>query len=158
MSKSDKVTDREWMNFAHKDIAIRSGCTKVQVGAVIVRHGYLFSIGSNRAIPNDCRNQGCLRVQKYGDNAKAHRNPDDCRAIHAEIEALCSASMGLSEATMYVTRYPCEACARAIVAAGVKRVVYGRKQAISEMTKEIFAYGGVTCDHMKDWDAPDCTN
>jgi dCMP deaminase len=89
-----------------------------------------------------------LRVEKYGDNAKCHRNPDDCRAIHSEVDAICRAAkngVNLFGATMFVTRYPCEACARAIVTAGIKRVVYGRNQPISEMTQQIFDSAGVEC-------------
>ena len=39
---------------------------------------------------------------------------------------------------MIVTRYPCEACARAIVAAGITKVIYGGVEEISSQTKEIF--------------------
>lgn len=134
-----------------------SGCTKVSVGSCIVKNGVIIALGANRACPNTCRTQSCLRVEKYGNNSKEHRNPDDCRAIHSEADAIARAARdGISTAgaTLYVTRYPCEACARLIVMAGIKLVVYGRQQSISAMTKQIFEEAGVICinypDYMED--------
>ncbi len=50
------------------------------------------------------------------------------RAVHAEMEAILSAarkgSSSLERATMYVTTFPCHACARHIVASGIQRVIY----------------------------------
>ena len=50
-----------------------------------------------------------------------------------------------------------EACARAIVRAGITLVVYGRKQRISEETAKIFEFAGVQVIHCENWDAPDVT-
>jgi deoxycytidylate deaminase len=50
------------------------------------------------------------------------------RAVHAEMEAIISVARtqkaGLVDGTMYVTTFPCHSCARHIVAAGLKRVVF----------------------------------
>src|SRR5579859_5908293 len=49
------------------------------------------------------------------------------RAVHAEMASLTDAALrGVSVAgcTMYVTTFPCHLCARHIVAAGIKRVIY----------------------------------
>lgn len=50
------------------------------------------------------------------------------RAVHAEMEAVISVARGgkhgLLGSTLYCTTYPCHSCARHILAAGVKRVVY----------------------------------
>jgi deoxycytidylate deaminase len=59
------------------------------------------------------------------------------------------------DSSIYVTRYPCEACARAIVAAGIKHVYYGRQQEISDETKLIFATAGVEVVWVKTWTAED---
>lgn len=136
----------KYLYLAGLNARLKTGCTKVSVGSCIVKNGKILAFGANRAIPNLCKTQGCLRIEKYGDNAKTHRNPDDCRAIHSEIDAICNAAKkgeSVEGATIYITRYPCEACARAIVAAGIKNVVYGRNQPISEMTKKIFESANV---------------
>jgi deoxycytidylate deaminase len=49
------------------------------------------------------------------------------RAVHAEMEAiLCCARKGISTVgrTLYTTTFPCHNCARHIVGAGIRRVVY----------------------------------
>ena len=137
-----------------------SGCTKVAVGSVIVPNhsDEVLIFGANRAVPNLCKLRGCLRLEKYGDKSKDHRAPDDCRAVHSEIDAIgMAASRGISTygSTIYVTRYPCEACARAIVSAGITEVYYGRGEEISEETKRIFDDNDVSYYQIKSWTAPD---
>lgn len=133
-----------------------SGCQKVQVGCVIYNpetHNKVY--GTNRAIPNLCKTKrGCLRIEKYGDDSKNHRNPDDCRAIHSEIDAISRAARygtRTHNSVAYVTRYPCEACARALLTAGISRVVYGGTAEISETTQQIFDTFGVLVEFAKDW-------
>ncbi|MFC3393399.1 anti-phage dCTP deaminase [Brenneria rubrifaciens] len=50
------------------------------------------------------------------------------RAVHAEMDAIVSlarnTNIGTTGNTLYCTTYPCHVCARHIVAAGLKRVVY----------------------------------
>lgn len=49
------------------------------------------------------------------------------RVVHAEMDALLScsrASISTADATIYSTTFPCHNCAKHIVAAGIKRVVY----------------------------------
>ena len=50
------------------------------------------------------------------------------RAVHAEMDAIISiarsAKTGIVGATMYVTTYPCHNCAKHIIDAGIKRVVF----------------------------------
>lgn len=149
---------------AHYFALLNSGCRKVQVGSVIVKDEeysrlgyYVVSYGTNRTIPDLCKSTECRRIQLYGEDSKNHRLPADCRAIHSELDAIIRAEDYLGGYTIVVTRYPCEACARAIVDAGIKTVVYGRKQKISEETQHIFNYGGVTVLHAEDWDAEDTT-
>lgn len=147
----------DMLNLAHEYAIKKSGCNKVAVGAVVTQKG-ICSFGANQAIPDLCKMRGCLRKEKYGDDDKTHRGPEDCRAIHAEIDAICHAGIILDGATMYITRYPCEACARAIVAAGIKRVIYGRRQCTTAETDAIFEYGKVDVTHCYEWTAPDAEN
>ncbi len=131
-----------------------TGCTKVSVGSCIKTRDNIIVLGANRVINHLCQSKGCLRIEKYGNSSKAHRNPEDCRAIHSEVDAIGNAARrgaNTAGATIYVTRYPCEACARAIVAAGIKHVVYGRNQLISPMTEEIFRMADVDCHNLADY-------
>lgn len=136
-----------------------TGCTKVGVGSCLVKDDTIISMGANKAIPDLCTSsRGCLRVELYGENSKLHRNPEDCRAIHSEVDAIGrAAKVGVSTqgATLYVTRYPCEACARLIITAGIKRVVYGRNQPISELTRQMFESAKVECYNCREYQEND---
>lgn len=149
---------RQWLDIANIYAGIMSGCTKVTVGSLIVKDRRVMGIGANRSFPDLCKYRGCLRVEKYGNNDKTHRSPADCRALHSEVDAICNSEGDLHGATIYVTRYPCESCARAIVSAGIKTVYYGRQQEVSEETKQILEDGGVSTVWVKEWDAPDVRN
>ena len=159
MSMTDKDTHR-WLNLAHQYAIKHSGCCKVAVGTVLVDDmlgsDRAVAMGANRTMPVLCNSseQGCLRVQKYGNDSKVHRNPEDCRAIHSEIDAICyAARLGFitRRTTAYVTRYPCEACARALVTAGIYHVIYGGTAEISSTTAEIFKTNNMLVIHVTDW-------
>lgn len=153
-------TNRMYLDIANRYAANQSGCSKVTVGAVIVKNygkpnENIISIGANRAIPDLCMNRGCLRIELYGDDAKSHRLPSDCRALHSEIDAISKAGQDLTGCDIFITRYPCEACARAIVASGIKRVWFGRSQSISTQTAQIFNSAGVECYWLREWEEAD---
>lgn len=132
-----------------------SECCKAQVGAAIIRSGKCIALEANTTLPYNCKVNGCHRIKVYGEDSKNHRLPSDCYAIHAEVKAIASAARRFETtigSTIYVTRYPCEACARAIVAAGIKHVVYAGKEQISQQTEEIFTRSSTEVTHVVlDW-------
>lgn len=103
-------------------VATRATCPRRQVGAVLVREHQILATGYNGAIRGapHCTEVGCLLVQ--------NGERESCvRAVHAELNALLQCALnGVSskESTLYVTDYPCVHCAKALVQAGVVRVVY----------------------------------
>ena len=133
-----------------------STCAKVKVGSAIISDlGFdLFTYGCNHGIEN-CVKNGCRRMRLYGDNSKEHRLPSDCDALHSEVDAISKAAKGgvkTEGATIVVTRYPCEACARAIAAAGITTVIYGRKEPMSKYAEDIIRQNeGVEVYHIFDW-------
>lgn len=144
----------EVLDLAYDYATKKSGCKKVSVGSAICREGSVIALGANRAMPGLCKCRGCLRVEKYGDDSKSHRNPEDCRAIHSEIDAITIAAQnGISTdgTTIYVTRYPCEACARAIISAGITTVVYGGTVRISDQTQIMFDDYNISCIYIPNW-------
>lgn len=156
MSRLKSLCRKDWLDMAQSYANKVSGCRKVAVGSAIVSaEGNAIALGANRAVPDLCKtHRGCLRVEKYGEDSKNHRNPEDCRAIHSEIDALCSAaSAGISVdgASIFVTRYPCEGCAKAIISAGIKRVFYGGTARISQQTEDMFDEYEVECTYIPDW-------
>ena len=44
--------------------------------------------------------------------------------MHAELNAILNSIKSLKDCTIYVTHFPCNECAKAIVQAGIKKVVY----------------------------------
>lgn len=128
-----------------------SGCVKVAVGCVIVKEDRMISFGANRSVAYPCKTHGCLRVRRYGDDSKLHRNPEDCSSIHSEVDALSNLRESAAGATAYVTRYPCEGCAKALISAGIKEVVYGGTARISDMTRDMFDEYNIQCIWLPDW-------
>lgn len=153
MKKPMMVED--WLDMAYLYAERTSGCQKVAVGSLIEHDNSVISLGSNQAMPNLCKSpRGCLRVEKYGEDSKIHRNPADCRAIHSEVDAICTAAaQGRSTkgANIFVTRYPCESCAKAIVAAGIKQVFYGGTANMSPEAQEILNDGHVDYYKVDGW-------
>lgn len=142
-------------DYAYKN----TGCLKVAVGSLILdeANDKIVSMGTNLAVPDLCKKQGCLRIILHGDDSKNHRGPTSCRALHSEIHALVTAPQSVQGLTIFVTRYPCEACARAIAISGISKVVYGRQQEISEMTKEIFDAYNIEVIWERNFDEEDTT-
>ncbi len=104
----------------------RSSCFHRKVGAVIVRGNRILSTGYNQppsGFPH-CDQIGCIRDDL---DIKSGENQEICYALHAEQNALMQAArfgIATEGATMYVTHKPCSVCARLIINAGIKRVVY----------------------------------
>jgi len=104
-------------------LAKRSHCVKLQVGAVLAKDTRIISIGYNGppAGTYNCDEQwpviGCPRDVKGGCSL----------AIHAEQNAILYAlsnQAAVTGATLYITLSPCLPCARIIFTVGIKRVVY----------------------------------
>lgn len=137
-----------------------STCAKVKVGSCIIPVEGMFENavhGCNHGISN-CKEFGCRRKKLYGNASKEHRLPSDCDALHSEIDAICKAAkkgVNLQGATIFVTRYPCEACARAIGESGIKKIFYGRKESISEYTQHILNAYMVDCVKVENWERED---
>lgn len=104
-------------------LAKRSHCIKLQVGAVLVKDTRIISIGYNGppAGTYNCDEKwpetGCPRDMRGGCSL----------ALHAEQNAILYAmknQASIEGATIYVTLSPCLPCARMIFAVGIKKVMY----------------------------------
>ncbi len=95
-----------------------SYCKRRQVGALIVRDKMIISDGYNgtpSGFENDCEDAD-FKTKPY--------------VLHAEANAITKVarSNNSSEgATLYVTASPCIECAKLIIQAGIKRVVFTEK-------------------------------
>lgn len=112
-----QLLDERYMRMA--DIwAENSYCKRRQVGALIVKDKMIISDGYNgtpAGFENNCEDENG-ETKPY--------------VLHAEANAItkvaCSHNSSLG-ATMYVTTSPCIECAKLIIQAGIKRLVYSQK-------------------------------
>lgn len=98
--------------------AMRSKDPNSQVGACIVRDNKILSLGYN-GMPIGCDDD----IMPWG------REGDDLDTkymyvCHSELNAILNAGKDLHGSTIYVTLFPCNECAKAIIQSGIKRIVY----------------------------------
>lgn len=104
----------------------RSTCMRRQVGALIVKDKRILATGYNGA-PMGCKHcaeVGCLREKLGIPSGQRH---EICRAAHAEQNAIVQAAYSgtsVEGGTMYVTTQPCVLCAKLIINAGIKKIVF----------------------------------
>ena len=70
------------------------------------------------------QNEGCIR---HDLSLSQGKEIEKSCSIHAEVNAIAKAArqgIAVSGASMYITSFPCLICMRAIVAAGIKKVIY----------------------------------
>lgn len=99
-------------------LASRSTCTRLSVGALIVRDNRVIASGYNGSVSGEthCIDEGCLIQEGH------------CvRTIHAEVNAVLQcAKYGIATqgSEVYVTHFPCLNCTKTLIQAGIKRVNY----------------------------------
>lgn len=132
-----------------RQAATRSTCLRRQVGAVLVRDRRVLTTGYNGAPRGvaHCLDAGCLREQLGVPSGERH---ELCRAIHAEQNAIIQAAVhgvAVEGASLYCTHQPCVLCAKMIINAGVREIVFAEGYP-DEFSLRMFAEAGVTVTHM----------
>lgn len=107
-------------------VATRSTCLRNHVGSVIVKNKRILSTGYNGAPSGmeHCLDIGCVRDLENIPSGTRH---EKCRAVHSEQNAIIQAAIhgvSIEGATIYCTHQPCILCAKMIINANIKRVVY----------------------------------
>ncbi|MBN1623776.1 MAG: dCMP deaminase family protein [Clostridia bacterium] len=107
-------------------VKTRSTCLRRQVGALIVKDKRILASGYNGAPAgvSHCAEVGCLRQQLNVPSGERH---ELCRAIHAEQNAIVQAAYSgtsVNGSTMYVSLQPCSLCAKLMINAGIRKLVY----------------------------------
>lgn len=103
--------------------AENSYCVRRKVGAIVVKDKMIISDGYNgtpQGFENICEDSNNI-TKPY--------------VLHAEANAitkLARSSNDSSDATLYVTAAPCIECAKLIIQAGIKRVVYGENYRLED--------------------------
>jgi len=124
MDSNDKQTklDARYLRMA-RIWAENSYCRRRQVGALVVKDKMIISDGYNgtpSGFENVCEDENNL-TKPY--------------VLHAEANAitkLARSSNNSDGATIYITASPCIECAKLIIQAGIKRVVYGETYRLND--------------------------
>jgi dCMP deaminase len=133
-----------------KVVAKRSTCMKRSVSAIIVKEGRIISMGYNgspRGVINCCDENKCIR-----ESSASGENLQNCYAIHAEINAISfAAKVGIAcdDSIIYTSTQPCINCAKAIISAGIKKVVYIEKYN-DELSLKLLKQAGIEVSQYKE--------
>lgn len=110
--------DEYFMSLAHLS-GMRSKDPNTQVGACIVNERKrIVGIGYN-GLPYGCNDDEYPweRDGEFLDTKYAY-------VVHAELNAILNATESLQNCIIYVSLFPCNECAKAIIQSGIKEVVY----------------------------------
>jgi len=133
-----------------KLVARRSTCMRRHVGAVIVRDRRILATGYNGAPRGlrHCSETGCLREKM---NIPSGQNQELCRGLHAEQNAIIqSALFGVSieNSQIYTVTQPCVVCAKMIINAGIKRIVFDEPYP-DPLSEELIKEAGIELINIK---------
>ena len=118
-------------------ISMRSTCTRLAVGATIVRDRRVISGGYNGSVSGDvhCSEVGCKILDGH------------CvRTIHAEVNAILQcAKFGVATegADIYVSYFPCLQCTKTIIQAGIKNLYFLYDYNNNEYAIDLLEHAGI---------------
>ena len=135
-------------------VARRSTCLRRQVGAILVSERRILATGYNgapRGLEHCADLGGCYREQM---RVPSGERQELCRALHAEQNAVIQAAIHgvkLENVTAYCTTMPCVTCAKMLINADVRRIVY---EAVypDELSRLMLEEAGVELVH---WTEPE---
>ncbi len=139
--------DNYFMGIA-KLSSLRSKDPSTQVGACIVNaDNRIVGIGYN-GFPKDCEDDDFPW--------EPSENTFDSKytyVVHAELNAILNSNSNLVGCRMYVTHFPCNECAKAIIQSGINEVVYEaeipRHSEITKPSRRMFAASGIAIRKME---------
>ena len=118
-------------------VSERSTCDRALVGCVLVLEKRILTTGFN----------GSPAGQEHCDEAGHLIVDEHCvRTIHAETNAIIQAALhGVSTrgSTCYVTHLPCINCTKALINAGITRIVYGEAYRMDENAMAFLKAAGI---------------
>ncbi len=126
-------------------VATRSTCLRRSVGAIVVKNKRILTTGYNgppEGLKHCDELGGCLRDKL---KIPSGERMELSRAVHAEQNAIIQAAkLGISieGGEMYVTTHPCFICAKMIINAGIKRIVY-KEGYPDKFAKDILKEAGI---------------
>lgn len=111
----------------------RSTCERLHVGCVIVNDNRIITTGYNGHI------KGTPHMSRVIDGHEQ-------MTIHAETNAIADAAsrgIPLNKSIAYVTHYPCINCAKNLISAGIKEIIYAEDYNNNPIAEELYNLAGV---------------
>ncbi|MBO4357962.1 MAG: cytidine/deoxycytidylate deaminase family protein [Candidatus Methanomethylophilaceae archaeon] len=131
-------------------VSSRSTCLRRKVGAVIVKDKRVLSTGYNGSPKGTkhCEELGCIRVKMNVPSGTRH---ELCRGVHAEQNAVTQAAyfgVSVDGASIYTTTYPCSMCAKILINAGIREIIYSEGYS-DDLSKQLLDEAGITLREYK---------
>jgi dCMP deaminase len=132
------------MDIAHV-VARRGNCRRRQVAALLVKDRRIISTGYNgtpRGVKN-CFEGGCKRC---AGESPSGSDLGECVCSHAEENAITQAAfhgIAVRDSVLYSTLSPCLICAKMIINAGIREVVYETEYQFGDQTRSLLLEAGV---------------
>lgn len=136
--KKQELLDKRYMRMA-EIWAENSYCQRRKVGALIVKNKMIISDGYN-GTPSGFEN-----------NCEDENNVSKPYVLHAEANAITKVARSNNSsdgATLYVTASPCIECAKLIIQAGIRRVVYGENYRVLDGL-ELLKRAGIDVEYVE---------
>lgn len=136
----DRISWSEYFMKMAEVVSERATCSRLHVGAVIVKDKRIIATGYNGSVANTdhCEDVGCDIVDGH------------CvRTIHAETNAIIQcAKFGIDTdgASIFVTHFPCFNCFKHIAQAGIKEIYYKNGYNNDERVERISKELGIKCE------------
>lgn len=139
VSEKQEILDKRYLRMAGI-LAENSYCQRRKVGAIIVKDKMIISDGYNgtpAGFENVCEDENGL-TKPY--------------VLHAEANAITKVARSNNSSdgsTLYVTASPCLECAKLIIQAGIRRVVFNDLYRLADGI-ELMRRAGIECVHISD--------
>lgn len=143
MKRTDYISwDEYFMGIAMLS-AMRSKDPNTQVGACIVNDDNIIVSTGYNGMPNGCSDDE-YPWERAGENTKYPF------VVHAELNAILnSGGRDVRGSRVYVTLFPCNECAKAIIQSGIKEIIYRSDKYSDSMAtlaaKRMLDSAGVQC-------------
>lgn len=154
-------------------LAKRSTCLRIQTSSIITKNNVIVSIGYNGSTPNSihCNDYWFGEFNKTAGTTNAtttfpeyvlsdefyknHHEWSNVNELHGEMNAILQAGkngISLENSTIYTIYSPCINCAKCIISAGIKKVIYNKLYKRDGRGIEFLKNNGIaviTCDNAR---------
>ena len=113
-SSEDRISWKEYFMSIAYLTSVRSACSRLHVGCVLVKDNRIISSGYNGFLPNAPHHS--IIVDDH-----------EVATVHAEQNAISDAAkrgVNVNGAAAYITHYPCLRCAKLLAASGISEIYY----------------------------------